>query len=133
MRDNGADDGTIAFSRSKVAFGMAKPDTRRLKKTQTNGHSAQSSLFESGSAKSVRRAPILPAEDNTPEGLQALLKANSQYRGMPWPEPYRRTTHHLRLGDAPNLSWIPYASVPLMVTSPPYWTPKKNTAVNSDQ
>lgn len=37
----------------------------------------------------------------------------------------RSVTHHiLRLWDARDLSWIPEASVHLVVTSPPYWTLK---------
>lgn len=35
------------------------------------------------------------------------------------------TKHHLVLGDARELSFIPSESVHLMVTSPPYWTLKK--------
>lgn len=62
--------------------------------------------------------------DNTPEGLRALLDANAHYRSRPWPAPYDRTTHRLRQGDARDLSWIPDASVGLVVTSPPYWTLK---------
>jgi site-specific DNA-methyltransferase (adenine-specific) len=67
----------------------------------------------------------VPAEDNTPAGLQALLRANAEWRARPWPAPYDATTHLLRLGDARDLSWIPDASVHLVVTSPPYWTLKQ--------
>ncbi len=67
----------------------------------------------------------LPAEDNTPEGLAALLKANAEYRLKPWPNPYDTTTHALHCGDARDLSWIPSGSVHLIVTSPPYWTLKQ--------
>ena len=35
------------------------------------------------------------------------------------------TTHVLHLGDARDLSWIPDATVHLVVTSPPYWTLKE--------
>ena len=35
------------------------------------------------------------------------------------------TTHRLHLADGRDLSWIPDASVHLVVTSPPYWTLKK--------
>jgi site-specific DNA-methyltransferase (adenine-specific) len=35
------------------------------------------------------------------------------------------TTHHLVLGDARDVSFIPSASVHLVVTSPPYWTLKR--------
>jgi len=78
-----------------------------------------------------RRAPSLPPEDNTTEGLKALLAAN--YREVAWPEPFNRTTHRLHLGDARDLSWIPDASVHLVVTSPPYWTLKEYAAGNEDQ
>jgi site-specific DNA-methyltransferase (adenine-specific) len=78
----------------------------------------------SGLAESPSVLP-LPLEDNTPEGLAALRRANAEYRTRPWPEPFDQTTHRLRLGDARDLSWIPDASVHLVVTSPPYWTLKK--------
>jgi modification methylase len=68
---------------------------------------------------------FLPSEDNTPEGLQALLTANAVLRTRPWPAPYDHTTHTLRLGDAPDLSWVESESVHLVVTSPPYWTLKQ--------
>ena len=68
---------------------------------------------------------VLPAEDNTPEGLKALLTANAYLREHPWPAPFDRTTHRLHQGDARDLSWIPDSSVHLVVTSPPYWTLKE--------
>ena len=64
-------------------------------------------------------------EDNTPEGLQALLAVNAEYRTRPWRPPFDATTHTLRLGDARDLSWISDESVDLVVTSPPYWTLKQ--------
>jgi site-specific DNA-methyltransferase (adenine-specific) len=67
----------------------------------------------------------LPAEDNTSQGLQALLEANARLRTLPWPSPFDSTTHTLHLGDARDLSWIPDESVHLVVTSPPYWTLKQ--------
>src|SRR5207247_986735 len=67
----------------------------------------------------------LAGEDNTPAGLQALLRANAGWRIRPWPAPFDATTHLLRLGDARDLSWIPDSSVQLVVTSPPYWTLKQ--------
>jgi DNA modification methylase len=67
----------------------------------------------------------LPTEDNTPEGLEALLRANEEYRQRAWPPPYDATTHRLHLGDARDLSWIESNSVHLIVTSPPYWTLKQ--------
>ncbi len=113
---------------------MARPARRPLRRTKTNGHSLQGNLFANGTAKKVKRhAPLLPAEDNTPEGLRALLKANAQYRETEWPEPYNRTIHRLHLGDARDLSWIPDASIHLVVTSPPYWTLKEYAHGNSAQ
>ncbi|BDC46141.1 DNA-methyltransferase [Paraburkholderia terrae] len=66
----------------------------------------------------------LPVSDNTPENLQKYRDANALLRNMPWPSPYDETKHAVRLGDARDLSWIPDASVHLVVTSPPYWTLK---------
>src|SRR5438105_1820335 len=116
MCERGSDNGTIACSSPKLAFGMALPDKKRLTKAKRNGNSPQRSLFENGSAKRARRVPALPIEDNTPEGLRALLEANAHYRKVTWPEPYHCTTHHLRLGDARDLSWVPDNSVHLVVT-----------------
>ena len=125
--------GTISFS-PKIAFGMPSLETKRSKRVRTNEDSAQVSLFSSGFQKKPRRsAPSLPLEDNTPEGLQALLKANAHYRETPWPEPYHRTEHRLHLGDARDLAWIPDGSVHLVVTSPPYWTLKEYAPGNADQ
>jgi modification methylase len=105
-----------------------------LRKSQTKGHPLQAAFFTNGVGKKPRRrAPGLPLEDNTPEGLKALLEANRHYREVAWPAPYNRTTHHLRLGDARDLSWIPDSSVHLVVTSPPYWTLKDYTPGNQDQ
>jgi modification methylase len=69
--------------------------------------------------------PSLHDADNTPQGLRALLKANERYRAMEWPEPFRRTTHHLCLGDARRLTRVADESAHLVVTSPPYWTLKE--------
>ncbi len=83
------------------------------------------------SRKPLAKAPYkssafsLPADDNTPEGLDALLRANEKYRHEPWPAPFHSTKHRLRLGDARDLSWLEDNSVHLIVTSPPYWTLKK--------
>jgi site-specific DNA-methyltransferase (adenine-specific) len=131
MYDGDGENGTIAFSAIKPTCGMVSPDKARLRKSNDNGNS-QFGLFESPKKKS-RRAPALPTEDNTPEGLRALLDANAHYRQVPWPEPYRSTTHRIRLGDARDLSWIPDASVHLIVTSPPYWTLKEYQSGNVDQ
>jgi modification methylase len=67
----------------------------------------------------------LPEPDNTPEGLAALLALNRRSRLQPWPAPYHRTRHRLRLGDARDLSWLAKESIQLVVTSPPYWTLKR--------
>jgi site-specific DNA-methyltransferase (adenine-specific) len=66
-----------------------------------------------------------PADDNTPEGLRALLNANALYRKRPWPAPFDTTTHTIRRGDARDLAWIADESVDLVVTSPPYWNLKQ--------
>ncbi len=67
----------------------------------------------------------LPVDDNSPEALAALLKANEYFRTAPWPPPFDQTTHEIRLGDARDLSWVKDESIHLVVTSPPYWTLKK--------
>ncbi len=63
--------------------------------------------------------------DATPTGLAQLRAANVELRAMPWPSPFNRTTHDLRLGDARTLDGIEDESVHLVVTSPPYWTLKE--------
>jgi site-specific DNA-methyltransferase (adenine-specific) len=63
--------------------------------------------------------------DNKRGAINQLLALNSQFRTRPWPAPFDKTKHILRLGDARDLSWIPEGSVHLVVTSPPYWTLKK--------
>lgn len=63
--------------------------------------------------------------DNERGAINKLLSTNAYYRTHPWPAPFDKTTHCLRLGDGRDLSWIPNASVHLVVTSPPYWTLKK--------
>jgi modification methylase len=67
----------------------------------------------------------LPAADNTSAALQVYRAANERFRQVPWPAPFGRTSHTLRLGDARDLSGIPDESVHLIVTSPPYWTLKE--------
>ena len=66
----------------------------------------------------------LPLADNTSEALKIFRAANAYFRTVPWPEPFDRTTHSIREGDARDLSYISDASVDLIVTSPPYWTLK---------
>jgi DNA modification methylase len=63
--------------------------------------------------------------DNQPGAISRLLSTNEYFRTHPWPPPFDKTTHCLRLGDARDLSWILNQSVHLVVTSPPYWTLKK--------
>jgi len=69
--------------------------------------------------------PGLSFNDATREGLSRLRCANEYYRTVAWPKPFDTSTHRLHLGDARDLSWLPEASVHLVVTSPPYWTLKK--------
>lgn len=103
-------------------------------RTKPNVHPLQEDLFHNRRVKkTTRTAPTLPQEDNTPEGMQALLSANRHYRQVAWPEPYNRTTHRIHQGDARDLSWVPDASVQLVVTSPPYWTLKEYAPGNPDQ
>lgn len=71
--------------------------------------------------------------DNTPDGLQALLRANERLRQSPWPAPFDRTSHQLHLGDARDLSWLKSESVHLVLTSPPYWTLKEYERGNGHQ
>jgi site-specific DNA-methyltransferase (adenine-specific) len=125
------DDGTIFLSSEKLIFGQVQRIKMPLSKTK---RSSSAPLFAVGEgARAARAKPRLPLEDNTPEGLQALLSANRHYRETAWPEPYNGTTHRLHLGDARDLSWIPDASVHLVVTSPPYWTLKEYAPGNEDQ
>ena len=102
----------------KADISLREAKRPRVRKNGANGTAA---LFPSDGDCPV----ALPSEDNTPEGMQALLTANAYFRRHPWPAPYNQTLHRLHRGDARNLSWIPDASVHLVVTSPPYWTLKE--------
>jgi modification methylase len=75
----------------------------------------------------------LPLNDAAPGALNIYREANEHYRTVPWPAPFNKTTHRLRLGDSRDLSWIPDASVHLVVTSPPYWTLKEYADGNDSQ
>jgi site-specific DNA-methyltransferase (adenine-specific) len=75
----------------------------------------------------------LPLNDADPGALQIYREANNHYRTVPWPAPFNKTTHRLHLGDARDLSWIPDASVHLVVTSPPYWILKEYARGNQSQ
>jgi len=68
--------------------------------------------------------PQIPATDNEPGAVAALLKANRALRQRRWPAPYDRTRHQMVLGDARDLSFIRSESVHLVVTSPPYFNLK---------
>src|SRR5579871_7033949 len=94
---------------------------------RTKGDGRTASLFGGRDAASI----ALPAEDNTPEGMKALLAANEYFREHAWPTPFNQTTHRVHRGDARNLCWIPDESVHLIVTSPPYWTLKEYPAHDS--
>jgi len=104
-----------------------------LKRAKSPEDLLQEELFPSGLKRRRRREPFLPPEDNTPEGLKALIEANRAYRAAEWPRPYNRTAHRLHLGDARDLSWVADASVQLVVTSPPYWTLKEYAPGNLNQ
>lgn len=73
----------------------------------------------------MERVASLTKNDATREGLAQLRRANETHREAPWPAPYDTTFHRLHQGDARDLSWLPDASVHLVVTSPPYWTLKE--------
>lgn len=75
----------------------------------------------------------LPLNDADAGALQIYREANYHYRTVPWPAPFDKTTHRLHLGDARDLSWIPDASVHLVVTSPPYWVLKQYVRGNQSQ
>jgi site-specific DNA-methyltransferase (adenine-specific) len=88
-------------------------------------HFAQSAALGYKAGARRIRGPVLPASDNTADALAALESANAHYRQAVWPAPFDTTNHRLHVGDARDLSWIPAASIHLIVTSPPYWTLKK--------
>jgi modification methylase len=67
----------------------------------------------------------LAIADNSSEALAHLREMNAKYRRRIWPEPFNHTTHGLHVHDARDLSWLPDASVHLVVTSPPYFTLKE--------
>lgn len=134
MSNDANENGTIPPSTRTLVFGQALPDSRRLRKAGMDRNALQGSFFSNERIKKVRRtAPSLPPEDNTPDGLRSLLAANRQYREVPWPEPFCRTRHQLRVGDARDLSFIAESSIHLVVTSPPYWTLKEYAPGNENQ
>ncbi len=112
-----------------------KPGDALAGRTGTNPP-RQKSLF----GRNAQRSPqprdcevALPVNDNTPDALASLQRANLVFRASAWPPPFHKTTHRLHLGDARDLNWIPSESVHLIVTSPPYWTLKEYKRQNSAQ
>jgi DNA modification methylase len=75
----------------------------------------------------------LPLNDADRGALKIYREANDHFRTVPWPAPFDKTTHRLHLGDSRDLSWLPDASVHLVVTSPPYWTLKEYAQGNQSQ
>ena len=114
---------------------VKKHEQLYLVRKPANGSSSATNGFRHHRPKENRAASPVAAldpekelidfADNKPGAINQLLALNSHYRTHPWPEPFDETRHRLRLGDARDLSWIPNASVHLIVTSPPYWTLKK--------
>lgn len=74
--------------------------------------------------KAAAITPMLPRTDNEPGAPEALMAANVWWRSHPWPTPYDRTSHVIRVGDARDLSTIHDETVHLIVTSPPYFNLK---------
>lgn len=97
---------------------IARAPSRRVALTSEPG------LLSGADPDVARLLDSLPQHDNKPSALAALLKANAELRTRVWPEPYRHTSHTLRLGDARDLHFLADQSVHLVVTSPPYWTLK---------
>jgi modification methylase len=90
------------------------------------GCSGSAMKTDKGNVVHLRGEEIeLPLADNTPEALHIYRAANERFRQVPWPAPFDRTRHEVRLGDARDLSFLPNESVHLVVTSPPYWTLKE--------
>src|SRR5436309_3940564 len=91
---------------------MARKATASLLREQQATYQGQAEL------------PHLPATDNEPGAVEAMLKANRALRQCRWPAPYDRTRHEMILGDARDLSFLADESVHLVVTSPPYFNLK---------
>jgi hypothetical protein len=95
MKEPAQEDGTISVGTSKLIFGQVPRVGKQLRKTKP---SASLPLFADGAGARIGRpAPRLPLEDNTPEGLRALLAANRHYREAIWPDPYNRTPRFIWL------------------------------------
>jgi len=110
-----------AAAKPTLLNGAHRPEKRyTVRKTPSLRVKETLEACESASAVLSR----LPLADNSPGAVEKMLRANGILRNLPWPAPFDRTTHQLRLGDARDLSWIKTGSVHLVVTSPPYWTLK---------
>ncbi|HEY5707528.1 MAG TPA: DNA methyltransferase [Terrimicrobiaceae bacterium] len=97
---------------SRKLYTIPRPRETRIRETEAACNAATEVLSE------------LPEADNAPGAVERMLRANGILRNLPWPSPFDRTLHRLRLGDARDLSWLDDESVHLVVTSPPYWTLK---------
>src|SRR5437773_6622564 len=126
-----------ASTRSKKSARAKEQQQLYLVRKSANGEPSNGSGFRHHRPKEKRAdAPAPPRvldpgnaqidyADNERGAINKLLALNEYYRSHPWPAPFDRTEHRLRLGDARDLCWIPNASIHLIVTSPPYWTLKK--------
>ena len=111
----------------KKATSVVKPPKRRrVNYRDQEGRTEGGRIMDAEAAYFAASAVIsdLPPADNAQGAIEKMLRANGIFRNLPWPVPFDATTHRLHLGDARDLSWIPDASVHLVVTSPPYWTLK---------
>jgi DNA modification methylase len=126
--------GTITVCASPLIFGQVQSNGKRVNRSRNDADNPQGKLFSEGSSRKRSSSRVrLPVEDNTPEGLKALITANRRFREVAWPAPFDKTRHQIHLGDARDLSWIQDGSVHLIVTSPPYWTLKEYAAGNENQ
>ena len=74
--------------------------------------------------RAPKKKPDLPKKDNERGSVEVLLAANKWWRENPWPAPFHKTIHTLRLADARQLDHVNSKSVHLIVTSPPYFNIK---------
>ncbi len=124
-----------ATPKDKASARVRETEQLYLVRKPTNGTSADRNGFRHHRPKESRdEAPddfadptkaLADFADNKRGAITKLLSLNAHYRTHPWPSPFDKTTHLLRLGDARDLSWIADGSAHLVVTSPPYWTLKK--------
>jgi DNA modification methylase len=124
-----------ATPKEKASARVREAEQLYLVRKPANGTSSTANGFRHHRPKEARDE--LPAEfvdptkaladfaDNKRGAIHKLLSLNAHYRTHPWPSPFNKTNHTLRLGDARELSWIADGRVHLIVTSPPYWTLKK--------